>query len=58
LGLFAFRYYINSVIWKNQLKIWFSGNRKKALIKKLAIEKEELLDIFKSSHDEYLKNEK
>lgn len=57
LGLFSFRYLAKLKARWNQLQLWLSGNRKKILIKKLAEDKEELLKIFKSAHDDYLVKE-
>jgi hypothetical protein len=57
LGLFSFRYLAKLRARWNQLQLWLIGNRKKILIKKLAEDKEELLKIFKSAHDDYLVKE-
>lgn len=57
LGIFAFQYNIRVKRWLAGFRIKSIGNRREDLIKKLTNEKEELLQLFKSAHTDYLKNE-
>jgi hypothetical protein len=55
-GIFAFQYFSRIQRLRFDLRLQSIGNRKKVLAQKVQDEREELLQIFKKAHEEYLKN--